>query len=126
MDPGLLALLIPIIAVGGGITLTGFREWLKFKERQDRLGTSTHELEEHTRTLREALDTSEEERRRLTERVQNLETIVTSQAWDVLHEGSEQDALGRGEASWLPASSEREEEADDAKKAERLALRVQR
>lgn len=125
MDPGTLALLIPIIAIGGGLLMGGFSQWLEFKSQQRELGASTHELEEHTQALREALDASEKERRRLTERVQNLETIVTSQAWDTLHEGLEQGALGDGRASSLPAASEPQKETSDAEKAERLARRVQ-
>lgn len=110
--------LIPLAAILVG----GFKEWLEFKSRQEKLGTSTHELEEHTRTLREALERSEAEREKLTGRVQNLETIVTSQAWDALPEGPTPGALGDGQRSSEGAESHAE--PGDAEKAERLAQRL--
>jgi peptidoglycan hydrolase CwlO-like protein len=115
-----LWILIPL----AGIALGGFSEWLKFKSKQERLGASTHELEGTVADLREALEDSEAKRRRLTERVQNLETIVTSEAWDALHEGEEQPALrGDGRAA---SDEETLPEPGAPEKAEHLAKRVKR
>ena len=113
-------ILIPLTAIGLG----GFKEWLKFKSKQDRLGHSTHELEGTVSTLSEALADSEAERKRLTERLQNLETIVTSQAWDALHEG-EPLTLPEQERTGFGAASTEKEEHDSAQKAETLARRMQ-
>lgn len=112
--------LIPL----AGILMGGFSEWLKFRSKQEKIGTSTSELEEHTRVLREKLEASEEERQRLTERVQNLETIVTSQAWDTLHEAPQQEAFRDGRAS--RDGEETGPQPGDPEKAEKLARRVQR
>ncbi len=73
--------LIPLSA----ILLGFFTEWLKFKSKQEKLGTSAHELEETVERLEAALEGSEKEREALMRRLQNLETIVTSEDWDVLH-----------------------------------------
>lgn len=56
-----------------------WREWLKFKSQQAKLGTSTQQLEVDVKRLTKHL---EEENAALTRRVQNLEAIVTSVDWD--------------------------------------------
>lgn len=113
--------LIPITAILAGT----IKEWFKFKSKQDRLGHSTHELEETVQTLRETLEASEAERRRLTERVQNLETIVTSQAWDALHEApGSADMLSDGRPQATDDAVSDHQETDGAAKAERLARRM--
>ncbi|MBT8399809.1 MAG: hypothetical protein KJO98_04975 [Rhodothermia bacterium] len=73
--------LIPLAAIAVG----AFKEWLKFKAKQDRLGTSTAELERLVGGLRDDLKQSEDSRQRLVERIQNLETIVTTEMWDIVH-----------------------------------------
>ncbi len=105
--------LIPLVAI-----LTGaFREWLKFKEKQQTLGASTHELEAVVDALTEALAASKR-------RIQNLEAIVTSQMWDALHDDGltapERDrALAEARASLdLP------EEEPDAEKVAKMARRL--
>ena len=71
------------------------------------------EMERLTRTLAEA----EAERTRLTERVQNLEAIVTTEAYDLLREDPKQ-AAARIE---LP---EDDAEANPEERAARLARRM--
>ena len=105
--------LIPLAA----ILMGGFKEWLKFKAKQEKLGTSTHELEATVERLTEALEASEAEREAVERRLQNLETIVTSQAWDALAEDDGRLAL--------PEQPPREEPSE-AEKTEQLARRVQR
>ena len=73
---------IPIL----GIVLAGYKEWLKFKSKHQALGASTREVEERIRSLQERMDRLEQERDALRDRVQNLETIVTSEAWIAGHE----------------------------------------
>lgn len=63
--------LIPIVAILAG----AWSEWLKFKEKQTQIGTSTSEIER-------ALEKMTEQNANLIRRVQNLEAIVTSQTWD--------------------------------------------
>ncbi len=75
--------LIPLAAILVG----AFKEWLKFKEKQDRLGVSTTEIENELRALEEALRERDERQQALERRIQNLETIVTSETWDALVDG---------------------------------------
>ncbi len=67
--------LIPIVAILVG----AFTEWLSFKEKQAKLGTSTSELEKTVAVQQQALEAAQR-------RIENLEAIVTSQVWDVLHD----------------------------------------
>jgi hypothetical protein len=68
--------LIPIVAILAG---TLRRMWLQSNRTRRELGASTHELEGEIMQLTRA-------NAELAERIQNLETIVVSQTWDVLHE----------------------------------------
>jgi uncharacterized protein YlxW (UPF0749 family) len=76
----LLVFAIPIL----GILLAGYKEWLKFRSKQRELGTSETELREQLETLQNRVDRLQTERSALTKRIQNLETIVTNEAWDAL------------------------------------------
>jgi len=87
----ILVFAIPIL----GILLAGYKEWLKFKTKHRKLGTSTRKVEDELRALRERLKHLEQERDALGERVQNLETIVTSEVWILQHEeGTDTPSLG--------------------------------
>lgn len=93
--------LIPLAAIMVG----ALKEWLKFKEKQLQLGESTTELGTTVTEL-------QSENERLTERVRNLEAIVTSQAWDALHE------------SEPPLQLDEPDEPTDAERAKTLAQRI--
>lgn len=119
--------LVPLIAVVMifaipilGILLAGYKEWLKFKSKHRELGTSTREVEDRIRALHEHLDRIEEERDALRERVQNLETIVTSEAWIAQHDDTvDAPSLNSGEADELSLPAE--QEPDSRTDADRTA-----
>ncbi|MCH4296404.1 hypothetical protein MJ923_19030 [Shewanella sp. 3B26] len=69
MNVGMLALLIPIIAVTGGFIL----QFMRLRERQQRLGSEQ----------RAEFEALQGEIRELKERIQVLETIVTDEGFDV-------------------------------------------
>jgi hypothetical protein len=77
MEPafGYWWILIPIVAI---LSKT-IRGWMVFQTKQRQLGASTKELEQEVAALSNA-------NAELTERVQNLETIVVSQTWGALQE----------------------------------------
>ena len=77
---GFLWILIPLAAIAAG----AFSEWLKFKKQTSELGSSTAELEGQVTKLKTELAEFAEERKALVGRIQNLEAIVTSEAWDTL------------------------------------------
>lgn len=104
-----LWVLIPLAAIAVG----AFEQWLKFKAKQDKLGTSTEQLGGVVERLERELRESEEKRSKLESRIQNLETIVTSQDWDHLTEPR----IDR------PALDIPDEDAPE-KEAERIARRV--
>lgn len=118
----LMVFAIPIL----GILLAGYKEWLKFKAKHQELGTSTREVEGLLQSLRERLDRVEEERDALQKRVQNLETIVTSEAWIAQHDDTADlpslNAAEEGELE-LPADSD-PESWDDAERTAEIARRL--
>ena len=69
------------------ILVGGFKEWLEFKQKQDRLGASTTEIEKELHALEDELRKRDERQQALERRIQNLETIVTSETWDALVDG---------------------------------------
>lgn len=103
--PGSLVLvlifLIPILAILVG----GLKEVLKFKAKQNEIGSSTHDLERQLNTLAERLESVEAERNALQSRLQNLETIVTAEAWDALQRVQDGDDAALPDASDLDAVS---------------------
>ena len=109
-----LWILIPLFALLVG----AFSEWLKFKEKQNKLGASTHELEATLTDQQQALEAAQR-------RIQNLEAIVTSQMWDVVHddtlsEPEKERALAEARIHLAPPPDER----SDADKVEQLARRI--
>ncbi|GIV60594.1 MAG: hypothetical protein KatS3mg043_1683 [Rhodothermaceae bacterium] len=105
--------LIPLAA----LLLGGFSEWLKFKAKQQQLGASTGELEASVASLETQLAAAER-------RLRNLEAIVTSQLWDVLHDGS----LSGPEKERALAAARAElhlpDEESDADRVEQMARRL--
>jgi len=105
--------LIPIFGILAGT----FKEWLKFREKQNQLGNSTENLEKLVAELRQRDQA-------LAERVENLEAIVVSQTWDVLQDKS----LSPGDRERrLVAVAQREMPPPpvlDSHKAEALARRL--
>ena len=106
--------LIPLLAILVG----AFKEWLKFKEKQTQLGTSTEGLEKKVAAQQEELKQAQR-------RIQNLEAIVTSQMWDVVHDGTlpepeKQRALAASQVHLDPAP----EEPDDAERVAQMARRL--
>jgi len=117
---------IPILSIVLGIGLAGYKEWLKFRAKQQELGASTQEVEETIHVLQERVDELEQERDALIKRVQNLETIVTSEAWDALQDPTA-DASSLPEASEmadLEPSSPRQADSATEEKTEHLAQRL--
>lgn len=74
--------LIPLAAILAG----AFKEWLKFKEKQHQLGNSTASLVQEVAELKALVEGTSADRTILLNRIQNLETIVTSQVWDVMQD----------------------------------------
>ena len=111
---------IPIVAILAGT----FKEWLKFKESQRQLGSSTRELETLVASMKSEIAAAGEREKALVERIQNLEAIVTSEAWDAVHDPAlaapPHAELLDGIRSHLLLT----EEEPDVMKAERMARRL--
>lgn len=113
-------ILIPIAAILVG----AFTEWLKFKGKQQELGTSTHELELTVETQQKALAAAQETQDALVRRIQNLEAIVTSQVWDAVHDESLPTAEKQKALSAARIQLDPPPEPSDADRVEQLARRL--
>ena len=107
--------LIPIVA----ILMGGFTEWLKFKEKQLKLGNTADSLSGDLEALTKRLEESSEFNARLQERVKNLEAIVTTQMWD-----DSVDSAPKQLERPAPRLEIPEEESSDEEKARILARRI--
>ena len=110
---GWIWVLIPLAAIGAGT----FTEWTKIQSKQRKLGSSTDELEREVERLKGEL---EGQRQALERRIANLETIVTSQTWDVLQD-SEKSA---DDKRFLTSVRDSRSDLSDDRKAEELARRL--
>lgn len=124
--------LVPLIAVIMiftipvlGIALTGYKEWLKFKSKHRELGSSTREVEARLNDLQDQLDRLEQERDTLLQRLQNLETIVTSEAWIAQHDDTaEVPPLEASETGELELPSDRDDAQSEAEHTAEIARRL--
>ena len=110
-----LWILIPLAA----IALAGFSEWLKYKRTTANLGNATEELDTAVTSLNKEMGELREDRKRLIQRIQNLEAIVTSEAWEAL--GSDRELA---QAKAPPLQIPEAEEPDDAEQVARMAKRL--
>ena len=106
--------LIPLAAIMVG----AFSEWLKFKEKQVKLGTSTNELERLVAAQEQALEAAQR-------RIRNLEAIVTSQVWDLMSDealpkAERQRALDQARLHLEPPAAE----PSDAERVAQIAQRL--
>lgn len=107
-----------IISTLAGLLFAASAVWIEFKEKQAQIDKSTSELEDTVAEQQKALQTAKR-------RIQNLETIVTSQVWDAVHddgvpEAEKQRALSQGSGNL----SDPEEDLSDSERAARLARRL--
>ena len=122
MSLAYLWILIPLAGIAAGV----IQDYLKFKEKTRRLGTSTDDLERTVVALRQELETVRSERDEMIRRVENLETLVTSRVWhavsdDRLSEDERQAEVARARTQMRP---EPPPEPTPREKAERLARRM--
>ncbi len=101
-----------------GIIIFGTRKTAEYKELQKTLGKKSSELDSDTKALWKALKVSESEKEKILERLQNLEAIVTSEAYEAIQSGEEKEKIQ------LHLDEEETEEASDADKAAKIAKRM--
>lgn len=101
-----------------GMLFAAFVVWLKFKEKQAQIETSTSEVAQTVAAQQQALEAAQQ-------RIQNLEAIVTSQVWDAVHDAGlptaeKQRALSAARLDLdLPG-----DEPSDAERAAQIARRL--
>ncbi len=105
-----------VLLIFAGMGYGAFEEWLSFRREQEKLGASTAEMSDDISELKQEWN---EERARLTRRIEHLEAIVTSQTWDEVVEPSRD----------LPPPLELEKESQNSElsaeeRAQQLAQRI--
>lgn len=120
---GWVWVLIPLAAIiVGGIT-----EIVKQNnKRTEQLGATNDELGNALSALRSQMDRLEENQKSTAKRLQNLETIVTNQVWDIIHDGSQtkEERKASVAGSGLLDSARGFDADDDAREVEKLARRL--
>ena len=110
--------IIIVVSTLSGLAFAGFGIWFAAKQQEAQSGLATSELEQTVASQQKALEAAQQ-------RIQNLEAIVTSQEWDVIHDG------GLPEAMSQPALSQARLDLDvldakpsDTERAEQITRRL--
>lgn len=86
----------------------------------ENLDESTSVLRGDFKEIRRALEGSENQQERILKRLENLETIVTSEAWDAIKAGEDENTIG------LHLNDEEEELPNAEETAHRIAKKIKR
>lgn len=100
------------------IIVFGTRKSSEMKGLEKMLGEKTQDLESHSSELWRALKESEEEKEKILLRLQNLETIVTSEAWESINAGEDAQKIQ------LHLDEDKPEELNDADKAAKMVKKI--
>ena len=98
-----------------GIIIIGTRQSSEFKELEATIGKRSRKINSDNRELWKALKQSEEEKKMLLKRLENLETIVTSETWESVRAGEDKETIQ------LTLEEKESVELNDADKAEKIA-----
>jgi predicted Rdx family selenoprotein len=110
--------ILVLVSTLAGLLFAGSAVWIEFKEKQAQLNKSTSELEDTVAAQQKELQAAKR-------RIQNLETIVTSQAWDMVHDEGVPEADKKRSLSQASVDlKDPEDDLSDAERATRLARRL--
>jgi len=110
--------LIPIVAILAKVV----RDWIRVSASQRALGASSRETE---RAVAELTRSFEAQKRELAQRVENLEAIVASQTWNVIHDRSVPEPLREQKiAATVRHELRPDQEAVNQQRVEQLAQRL--
>ena len=109
--------IVAIVAIVMGVIYAGYEQWLKHQGDREAEGVAAHEWEAMLDEMRQELADRKEREAELQRRIQNLEAIMTSEAWDELGDGTSHATLS------LP-EDERTASDTDADRAEKIARRL--
>lgn len=109
--------IVAIVAIVFGILYAGYEQWLKHQAQREEAGMPSQELKAALDEMQQQLAESEQRQAELQRRIQNLEAIVTSEAWDELGDGT-------GHATLSLPEDERIASDTDADRAEKMARRL--
>lgn len=103
-----------------GMIFYGIKNRKYMESLGENLDESTTVLKGDFKEIRRALEGNEKQQERILNRLQNLETIVTSEAWDAIQAGEDENTIG------LHLNDEEEELPDAEEAARRIARKIKR
>jgi hypothetical protein len=103
-----------------GMIFYGIKNRKFMESLGENLDESTTVLKGDFKEIRRALEGNEKQQDRILKRLQNLETIVTSEAWDAIQAGEDENTIG------LHLNDDDEELPDAEEAARRIARKIKR
>ncbi|MFD2533437.1 hypothetical protein [Gracilimonas halophila] len=103
-----------------GMIFYGIKNRKYMESLGENLDESTTVLKGDFKEIRRSLEGNEKQQERILKRLQNLETIVTSEAWDAIQAGEDENTIG------LHLNDEEEEQPDAEEAARRIARKINR
>ena len=103
-----------------GMIFYGIKNRKYMESLGENLDESTTVLKGDFKEIRRSLEGNEKQQERILKRLQNLETIVTSEAWDAIQAGEDENTIG------LHLNDEEEELPDAEEAARRIARKIKR
>lgn len=101
-----------------GMIIFGNRKTVEYEELEKTLDKKAKDHDLDAKELWKALKKSEEEKEQILKRLKNLETIVTSEAYEAIKSGEEPEKIQ------LHIEEEETEELNDSDKAAKISKRV--
>lgn len=101
-----------------GIIIMGTRKSSEMKELEKMIGKKARDMDSNSGELWKALKKSEEEKEKIFERLQNIETIVTSEVWETIKAGEDEPEIR------LQHDNKEPDDLVDSEKAAMLAKRI--
>lgn len=103
-----------------GMIFYGIKNRKYMESLGENLDESTTVLKGDFKEIRRALEGNEKKQERILKRLENLETIVTSEAWDAIQAGEDENTIA------LHLNDEEEDLPDTEETARRIAKKIKR
>lgn len=101
-----------------GLIYIGAKNRNQLESMESNLKESTSVMKGDFKEIIKALEGSEAQQERILQRLENLETIVTSEAWDAIQAGADQETIN------LHLEDEAEEEISSEEATQHIANRI--
>ena len=101
-----------------GLMAIGYKNRIERKTFEQSLRTQTNSLDSNSKETLKVLQAQQEQQQKIIDRLQNLETIVTSEAWDAIKDGESKEVID------LLLNENESEDISSDEKAKKIAKKV--